>query len=324
MNGKSPTRNDRDLADPQPAQYYCESGRSSPWGIVVALLIGVPWAIAVGWGYGWVAARVLYLKPVALIAFAVVAAFIPAMASMRGAIRNTAVSLALTGTILLAGYYTSWASWAHGVVQQSQTPPTYGVVDLMLHPAALWNLITEINSEGTWSVGTVSRGQPNLGEKHGKEHYYGTNVRGGVLTTLWVVEVLVVAIAWLWTSLAFRRISVFCESCGSWCDPPKIFAKVFGIPPGNFKERLELLRDVEALGGWPASGEQDRWYEFSHQCCASCGKLNLLIVEEVRRIPAAYGTTQDLRRAVVPRLMLTAQEVAAAEAVARSSGYARM
>lgn len=225
------------------AQYYTSSGKVGPMAFVywiLAALIALP-ILALIYAYA------IWYIPIPYINFIITAGFgmligvaIAFLVISLGKVRNKmwATIFVLFGA--LTALYIHWAVWVDLVINISGTVggdrigiatsniKMGQVINLILQPGTLFELMKEINAVGVWGI-------------------KGGTVSGGFLTFIWVVELLLATIVALAVGVG-QASKPFCEHENKWFDETDL------APAGHIGDSMAFEKAL-------ASGDMDQLNE---------------------------------------------------------------
>lgn len=225
------------------ATYYTPSGRLSsmafPYFIITALVV-LP-ILALIYAYA------IWYIPFPYINFLVTGAFglaiglaISFIVIRLGKVRSKMWSIIFLLLGALLALYVHWAVWVDLVLNISGTVGSdrigiatsnvkFGqVLSLLKNPAVLFDIMGSINEQGVWGI-------------------RGGTVKGGFLTFIWVVEVLLASFVAFSVGIA-QSGKPFCEYENKWFDEKELAPVGLVADPAAFTNALDS-GNVEALGG---------------------------------------------------------------------------
>lgn len=192
------------------SHYYQPSGRvpASAYPIIVMYALAT---IPVAWLYTWLLIHVPpVISPFFTVCFSVWLGYISSRAGARAKVRN-ADWMGRAGIVIgLAAWYFQWAAWialiGRKVADQPGDDPLSGIfIDLVLHPALLFDTAINIAQAGTWAL----RGDP---------------VSGGTLALFWLGE-LIILLTCVRMSGRMQADDPFCEASGIWAEKIEVARK---------------------------------------------------------------------------------------------------
>lgn len=234
------------------AKYYKPSGKFSPISFIyfiLTALIVLP-ILALVYTYLVWYIPFVYINLFITIGFGFTIGFaISFLAIKFGKVRNSTIALTLGLIGGLIALYFSWAIWVDLVINAGEN---YGnsrigitasstrfsqLFRLVLNPKILMEIIAEINSIGTWGIGS-------------------STVSGVFLTIIWVIEALIIIVITTVMSYTAAKIP-FCELDNKWFDvnndlpafsyienPTEMINLLERLNPNSF-EHLAIIKDIE-------------------------------------------------------------------------------
>jgi hypothetical protein len=255
-----------------PQLYYRHSGNFSTAGAVMALLLGIVFAIPAAWLYGWFD----YWSPIVNLTWLATAAFGIGMGAVtdaglrRALVRNVAVAVIVSVAVALVGLYFSWAVWVHAVTKL----PT---LELTFSPVRMWQVIATLNAKGVWQ-------------------FRSATPTGIILWLVWIGEAGAILGCAVYFAAHEMQEGTFCENCAQWAKStagigyvaagarPEIGNKAAMKAYGRELEDMaaELRRRLEAkdfaylehLGS--VASDAIAWFTLDLQSCRQCGQTNTL------------------------------------------------
>jgi hypothetical protein len=298
------------MADESSTQfrYYHHSGKFSPGGalmaLLVGLLVGAPTAYVYAWLIHW--DPIIYINLLACAGFAALIGFTTQQALVSRKCRSTPVAAVVALLAALGSYYLSWGVWLHFTM-------TRGSVWDFMQPLNMLGAILVVNEHGVWT-------------------YHGHLVRGGELWVVWAVEVGVVLGIACYCATHEMLEATFCEGCEIWTKVQEGVCKVAaGICPpitekqafssylkglkqhaAELKMRLEN-KDLGYLGQLgPVAPEAIAWYQFDLHSCPRCNTTHTLRVTQLRRkVEGKQVRKETENKEVLRQLLLSSTEVEA-------------
>src|SRR3954466_8432201 len=279
--------------------YYKHSGRFTPFGILVGLIVGAAGSLPISWlySYGIIEMPYVKLRAISTLCFAVAIGWITGMGLVWGKVRSGWVAAVVGAIVSSLALYVSWVTWILQIFFiGSMTVKSF---DLLFHPMLVWQIIGRIRGIGTW-------GTAGSEATHGRE-----------LTVIWSIEALTILGVGIATAIAVVRKKPFCENCDSWCKRSErlvFFPSVFGP---ELKRRLETknLSFVEKL---VPTSEKFAHIRFDLFSCATCNMLNTISVNQLLVQPAKsrWSQAKTERKEVLTLLLVTPEEAALIRRVA--------
>ncbi len=280
-------------ATPGELLYYRHSGRFSPSGLAMTLVLGSLAAILIGFVYAYID---LYNPIASWITFLITGGtgfalgLVLSKLIKAGRIRNVKLALAIgvfcTGLMFL----TAWEVWLYAFLRRADVDVT--LWDIISSPAATWNVLLAINENGAWSLKGSSP------------------VTGIFLWLLWAVEAAIL----IWIPLKLTKTAVtelpFCERCNKWCTARELIRFNTGDVP-KIRSQLEAkdFNSLAALGkAKDAFGSSWRAY---FQGCADCDTTQTLCIDQMVITRNKEGKAQVKLTPVVKRLMLSPEDTVA-------------
>ena len=270
------------------AHFYRHSGRFSVGGAALALLAGIAAALVLAFVYAYVLA---YIPVVGYITFILAGGF-GALVGLacgklleQGHVRNTPLSLLVTGVATVAAFYVSWVVWIHAIAGRADVE--IPMVELGTKPAILWEVVTAVNESGAWSL-------------------KGWTPTGTILWILWILEAgLIFVPAFLVAHHVVGR-RAYCESCGKWCRDDIGAVQLEPAQPAELRQRLES-NDFAALSALPNRQVTTAvWTRVDLHVCpsAQCGKTNAVTVSHVSTTVDRKGQPSEKVEALVDKLLI--------------------
>lgn len=266
---------------------YRHSGRFTASGLLAGLCAGATAGIVVAFAYSY---ATVYIPVVGVFTFVLAGGFgaLVAFAAAKPMIQLKVRSQLVGGVVgfitTLVAFWASWVVWVYATLHRADVPIPFA--DL-LSPATLWADILQINAVGAWTL-------------------KGHTPTGTELWVLWGGEAAIVL--GIGTLVGFSSLSdPFCESCENWCRPYTGILFVAGTEPADMKKAVESrdLEWIESVGPVP-EGAFD-WYRFDTFECG-CRKTCTLSVQHVMLDVEKGGKTKETTKAVVDKLVITADE----------------
>jgi|HubBroStandDraft_4_1064222.scaffolds.fasta_scaffold91277_2 hypothetical protein len=219
----------------QADRYYRHSGRFSPIAVAKALGLGLLVSVPMAFVYSYI---LVYLPIIGVITFLLTAGFAGVVGYAVGAVmhagkvRNNMAAMTTAVLVGLFALWAAWVTWVYAILHRGDAD--VGLLDLVLQPAGLWQVITIINEKGAWS-------------------FKGSTPTGGLLWAMWGLEAsLIVGIVVVVARAAVS--SPFCEGCDRWCEEHKAIAMLGPIRKDALVPRLEqgdygVLRELRDVSG---------------------------------------------------------------------------
>jgi hypothetical protein len=278
--------------------YYRHSGRFAPDAPFTALVVSVPAALALSWVYAY---AILYIPIIGIVTFVLTGGLGLAVGAVTGGVlrkrkvRNAVLAWAVGLSAGLLTLWFSWVSWVVGLVRRGDGEVSW--LGALLSPTELWNAILKINEVGAWS-------------------FKGATPTGAVLWVLWCGEAMMIVGLVAWMS-AMVVAEPFCEGCGRWTAEKKAAALSAPTDVAALKESLER-KQFSAITGAGVPTDPSRFFRYDLHVCTSCGQTNTLSVVQMTQTRKGAKTETDESQ-LVRGLLITREEVAAVEALARAS-----
>lgn len=283
--------------------YYRHSGRFTPFGVLVGLLMGIAGSLPLAWFYSYGIIQMPYIKLRALstVSFGLAAGACAGLGLVWGRVRNNRIA-ALTGLVTsTVALYMSWVFW----ILQLSIVGRYTIqdFDLLLQPMTVWQVMQRVRGIGTWGTS-------------GTESTHGTE-----LTVIWCIEALTVVGFGIFAAVGVVRKRPFCDNCDSWCNRAEklvFFPSVFGP---DLKQRLEA-KDFSFVEKLVPTSEKFAHIRFDLFSCSTCNMLNTLSAKQVLVQPAKsrWSQAKAERKELLTFLMITPEEAARIRRVAMGVG----
>ncbi len=223
-------------------QYYKSSGKYSPLSFALWIgvaLIALP-ILALIYAYS------IWYIPIPYINFFITGIFgfligivVSKLVLKVGKVRNGKLAFVFCLFAALTALYIHWVVWIDLAFNVTGTvgSDTIGiaksninigeVISLLLQPKAVFSIMGEINEVGVWGI-------------------KGGTVKGGFLTFIWVIEILLTTVVALITAVG-QSSKPFCEVENSWFEENKVG------PLSHFEDGGSLVKalsigDMDALG----------------------------------------------------------------------------
>jgi len=217
------------------SKYYKPSGKFTPLAflyfagiaLIILPLLGLLYAYAIWY------IPIIYFNVIIAGAFGFAIAFLISHGVVKfGKVRNVPLTIGLSILAGLIALYFHYAVWVDLVLNMGES---YGnsrlgitvsnikiiqTFNLALNPAALFEIIAEINDYGTWGI-------------------KGSTVSGVFLTVIWIIEALIIIGVATFVPIAFAK-APFCELGNEWF-------KEKTLPAFQYIEnRPELIKNLES------------------------------------------------------------------------------
>ncbi|MDR3321345.1 MAG: hypothetical protein LBS93_02765 [Synergistaceae bacterium] len=172
----------------QRLNYYQPSGAAPIIGVFATLAAGVAGGSLLGAIYAFINHHdpLVYINLLLLFGFGIGLGLIVSKCVRAFRIRSEFAAASIALVVFAAAYAVHWFFYISTVLVDWETNSPFDVVTIakvavtfMSDPGTAWEVITDMNAEGMWSVGS-SGGS-------------GLRIRGLPLTALWVAEALVIA-----------------------------------------------------------------------------------------------------------------------------------
>lgn len=193
------------------ASYYTSSGKSSPLSYLYFIAVSLILMPIVGLLYAFA----IWHMPIIYVNFLLSACFgfltgflINKIVVRYGKVRSVGMAILFSFLAAVFGLYFSWVSWIDLVINAASDGETGSAVivfsnvdvnhllNLATNPSGLFSIIGGVNEIGTWG-------------------FKGTSISGGFLTTIWVLEFLIVLIVSILVGTGSAS-EPFCESTNQW------------------------------------------------------------------------------------------------------------
>ena len=165
----------------------------------------------------------------------------------------------LSAVIIASGFYASWAIWVAAAARRGDVEA--GLFDLLLEPDALWEIVSAIASEGSFTVA-------------------GCHPTGIVLWLCWAVEAVVIVGIPCFLSIAGKP-DPFCERCNTWCEPTEGVLTVAGDTDVDMLTAKLDAGAIDYLAQTPRATSGSTFYRLDMQACGSCRNLSTLSLLQV-------------------------------------------
>lgn len=229
---------------------YQASGKWSPAGAAIAVVVAVVGSLVLGFVYG----VVLYYMPLIYLSFlltcgAAIGAGMAAQFGARfGSIRNGGVATLVGAVAGVVTLWASWVAWAWATTEWEWLP---------LHPLELREFIDIVAQEGMWSI-------------------FGQTPTGGVLIGIWSIEALMVIGGGLLLGATFLTSTPYCERCEAWVDDETEIGPLAPTKAADAAEALAQgdLRPTLALEA--ARLKASRYAKLVVKACGGCHDVTVL------------------------------------------------
>ncbi len=209
--------------------------------------------------------------------------------------RNKLYAGAAIGLVVsLVVQYVAWAVWVHATLARADVPSD--TLALLLSPSLFWNLVSEINRVGAWSI-------------------RGATPTGTVLWVLWSIELLLITGAATAISAAIL-VDPYCERCGAWTQASKGLVSTADAPIDEVRRRIErhALAELADLGA--ATADAPSFLRFDVHSCASCNELHVLGVVQVDR-KVEKDKVDESEKTLLANVLVGSRDVEDLRSVAR-------
>lgn len=283
---------------PQRGQYYRHSGHLNPAGVAVAGLAGVVVAavLCVPYAYADKYCPEIHLNGLVCAAYGAALGVVPALLLQRFKVRNLPVSLAVIALVAAVGLYGSWAAWEAILTRGGMA----NLRPLLTHPRDVAELAVDINSVGTWSIGSV-------GSTAGSSH--PSNTSGVFLWVIWAVEAVTILGVPLLVGRSMLAGKPFCDACDRWCDGP-VTVRTTAVPAeaADVRRRLEAGDFAYPATLGPATPAAS--LTFARHTCGGCDRLNTLTVTRRTVVRDRRGRArQAATKVLVAKLLVTPDDL---------------
>jgi hypothetical protein len=288
-----------------PMLYYRHSGRFSAAGLVVAFLRGLIIGLPCAWVYAWLDHwnPLIYINMVASLAFGALVGLAVQSALALHKCRNVPLTGLVAFVAILVAYYVSWAVWLRALLDIS-------TLALLLHPAAMWQMILEVNEKGVWTL-------------------HGSVVNGVPLWIAWILEAALIVGAAVAVAVQAMQQTTYCEGCdrfaksaagicfaGAGQAPPIAEKAAFKSYQTGLKQQAAELKQhmenkdlayLEQLGA--VQPDAIAWYQFDLVSCPQCNMTNTLRVLLVQnKIEGKKVKNETTSTEVLRQLLLSSTE----------------
>lgn len=215
-------------------KYYTPSGQFSPIAFVYFVLVALVVLPLLGGIYAYATwyIPIIYINFIVTIAFGWIAGYVVARVVIQlGKVRNSILAGVFALLAGLIAYYFQWIVWADLAINTTETIGSkrasiavsnvqmQELLHLLLNPSDLFELIAQINDEGTWGL-------------------RGTVVSGILLSVVWLIEFVVILFFTLVEALNQAK-KPFSEIANQWFKAQKISALSYIEDTDEFKKELE-------------------------------------------------------------------------------------
>ncbi len=230
------------------ATYYSPSGKFGVSSLVLTPLLGCGAGAVLAFIYAYINSYnpFIYITFLATVGLAFGAATGAVIGLQKGRARNRLVATALGFSVGVVTLYCSWAFYSYVLLQRADVEDVT-LLGLLFNPFGLVSFITELNSQGAWSI-------------------KGSTPTGGFLWFVWGIEAVI--IVGLPTFLGFTTAAApFCERCLEWSVEMKNLFRIALPAKDEVKQRLETLDTAYVLKApRPEEGASD-WCRFDMTQC---------------------------------------------------------
>jgi hypothetical protein len=271
-------------------RYYRHSGRFSPAGLAAAGSVGLVAGVVLGVVYAY---AILYIPLAGTVTFILTGGFAFVLGLVVGMVlhatkvRSTTVAALTALPVALVALLASWIAWLYALLQRADAVDV-SLLDFVTNPAALWQVLLEVNRVGAWSL-------------------KGATPTGGLLWALWACEALIIVVG----TVVVARGHVdepFCEDCERWCEEEKGIAVTGPAEAGMLRERLEAS-DFAALKALPPA-TQTATTRFDLHQCPQCHATSTLTAKAIT-VTEKNGKSSTSEHDVVRFLNLSRSELEA-------------
>lgn len=199
-------------------------------------------------------------------------------------VRNKAINIGYGLTIGFTTLYFSWLFWIYSVLDYK-----YSLLDIVLSPIGLLQTINALNKVYVISV-------------------YSTQITGGSLLALWLLESLFIVGGITYYTLSGQKFTVFCESCENWCKGDKTFELENKVELNTIKRVLEAknLSYLKQLS--IKSNTSPSWLRLYTRKCHNCSTTNTLTVSEINLKINNQGEVSEQEKEIISDLLISSQE----------------
>jgi hypothetical protein len=243
--------------------YYQPSGKFTPQGPILGLLMGAAVAVPAAflYDYGIVSIPEAKLRGICTLVFGALVGALAGLGMCWGKVRNRAVAATVGFAASLFGLYLSWDAWVLHLIHPDRW--LFNLVAPASHPDRLWQAMLAINTVGTWSFGSGSK----------PDH-------GVFLWIVWAAEAALMLGVGTLAAVAMVRRRPFCERCDQWCTQKShlLFAPTF--PGTELKAKLES-ENVAGLEKLTIGDKTQPHYRIDLHTCGNCHSLNTVTLTQV-------------------------------------------
>jgi hypothetical protein len=268
---------------------YHHSGKVSPVGLLVTMLVGVVVIriLAAIYGFLMFASFLFYLCFLFPFLYGIAIGGVIGLTGHFGKIRNVwVIGLLGLGGGLLADYL-GWSEWVYYPFEES-----YGA------------------AAHTYSIAQIFAFAKEFASERGYVMVTGTEIRGFLLWAAWVLEFLTVVGMCVWLSvLVWASMGYFCERCRRWTDGEFVLAGLQNVPSCDISPRAVRHGDLSGIFGLGWSTPKDRAsLKVRVDHCTGCKQLNVLNLFRVQTGKDKEGKARTAERVMVSDVMITAEE----------------
>jgi hypothetical protein len=251
-----------DSLGPDPMNNYKHSGSITLFGVIGSAVAGFAAGFPLAFIYAWGIIQISdeHAAGLATLAFgALIGAAVWGVARL-GKVRNAQIVGVIAVCAATASLYWSWAFWVNNIIHNSGEEEL-NAITLMQQPHALWEMIKQINQDGTW--GTTA----------------GNPTKGTELWILWMCEAVAVVGTAAVTAVTGIKSQPFCEACQVWCSATE---KLLLSPVNNLVQtKLQLAqRDLSFLQKLGEGNRKHVHLRAALHSCPSCHELNTLTLRQ--------------------------------------------
>lgn len=217
------------------SHFYEHSGRTG-LSVPMMLLGGIPTSIFLAIVYAYIVVYcpvVGYVNVLFLGGYVFGTGLVAGWLAKTGKSRNALVSFLIGCLIGLIGLYSSWVFFFKALATFAEVEGGVPALGLALSPGTLWEMIVEVNKEGWWGPSGMFQ---------------------WILCAIEAV-VFVIGVGLLACGPIHRE--VFCEACGSWCEPSAERHLQFTEEYAKSLEGQDADFDHTAILKLPEATEQD-------------------------------------------------------------------
>jgi hypothetical protein len=245
------------------ATYYQHSGKFTPQGPILGLLLGVAVSIPAAflYDYGIVAIPEAKLRGICTLVFGALIGALAGLGMCWGKVRNAAVAATVGFVSSALGLYLSWDAWVLHLLHPDRW--LFNLTRPATHPHRLWQAMLAINQVGTWSFGSGSK----------PDH-------GVFLWAVWGAEALLVVGVGTLAALAMVGKRPFCERCDQWTNQKSHLLFAPNLSGDEFKAKLES-NDVTGLEKLAPGDKKQPHFRIDLHTCGNCHSLNTVTLNQV-------------------------------------------